>query len=262
MSKNLSPKIAKYETIVKKLEENQQVWQAIGALQNSVNDIKNCLATLQIPETEKKPRGRAPKMANVQSSEAIKKERKNTLVKKTITLAGALYAYAIDSQNNEIKILSFLNRVKMEKKNDKQAAQASTELLEVATNKLQELAYYGVEKEELTLLESAITAFKEVAGRRKAVAIEAEDATAKVKINVGKVLKEIDAILEDKVDKLLYRFQDSHPDFYKSYHRTRYAMNKATTKTAKTATESDTPPVTDGEPKPRRGRPKKAAVEA
>ncbi len=256
MSKINATKVAKYEAIVKKLEDNQQVWQAIGALQSSVNDIKNHLASLRTPESEKRPRGRAKKIVQPVTDYTIKKSLKTLVAKKVTLLAGSLYAYAIEAQNNELKGLATLDQAKIEKKNDKQVLLAGLALLDIAKTNLQNLAYYGVSQEELNTLEVILTEFKATLTKPKAIIVKPEKVN-KVKINGGKILREIDAILEEKVDRLLLRFEDSHTAFYKSYKRTRTAMSK---KSVAETTVTDTIADANDAPKKGRGRPKKVAV--
>ncbi|TAE14353.1 MAG: hypothetical protein EAZ95_09980 [Bacteroidetes bacterium] len=254
MAKISPAKINKYDVLVKKLEDNQQVWQAIGALQNSVNEIKSLLAHLQPPAGEKKPRGRAKRSDEEVQNANMKKDRRNSLNKKTVTLAGSLYAFAIETKNEDIKTIAFLNHNKMENKNDKQAILVGAEVLESAKANVDKLAYYGVTAEELVALGSAIEDFKQVAGRRKLQGNDEEDEQPKVKISATKILKDIDDILEERVDKLLLRFEDSHPDFYKSYNRTRNSL-KGKSKRVVAVVATDAAP--QDENKPRRGRPRR-----
>jgi hypothetical protein len=255
MAKVSPAKLNRYDVLVKRLEDNQQVWQAIGALKNSVNEIKSLLAQLQPPSSEKKQRGRTKRSEEEISNANLKKERRNSINRKTVTLAGSLYAYAIESQDEATKNLALLNHQKMEKKNDKQAIIIASEILESAKPIVEKLAYYGVTPEELEALHKAIEDFKQVAGNRKLGEEDEGDGQPKVRVSATKILHEIDEILEEKVDKLLLRFEDSHPDFYKSYNRTRSNMQKGGRKTKAPATQVE--PKEQDPNKPRRGRPKK-----
>ncbi len=244
MSKIPAAKIKKYETIVEKLEANQQIWQAIGAMQNAVNDIKTRLSNLVNPIKEVKKRGPAPKSADEKNSVNLKVERRNTLNKKTVRLAGSLYAYVIDLKEPTIDKKELVDSTQMGKKNDKQAVLTAQKLVEFSQENHEKLSYYGVTQEELEALMAATKEFAEVAGRKKKEADTAPKEKPKERISGTKILKEIDDILVEKVDRLLLRFEDSHPDFYKSYDRARRNMKKK-----KETAEPSTPAL---EPAPKR----------
>lgn len=237
MSKIPASKIKKYEAIVEKLEKNQQVWQAIGAMQNAVNDIKNLLELFVEAPQEKKKRGPAKKSDADKATENLKTDRRNILNKRTATLTGSLYAYMIDAKESSLDKKYLVSSVQMANKNDKQALIIANHSLEIAKNHIQKLMHYGVTQDELTTLQTTIQEFEEVAGNRKAVPATVEVQT-KEKINFTKTLKDIDDILEEKVDRLLLRFEDSHADFYKSYKRARKGLSKAEAK-KETATENE-----------------------
>lgn len=236
MSKIPVSKIKKYESIVEKLEKNQQVWQAIGAMQNAVNDIKNLLSLVNDEPQEKKKRGPAKKTEDEKASENLKKNRRNSLNKKTATLAGSLYAYVIDAKESSIEKKDLVSSSQMNNKNDKQALITANQILEIAKAHTQNLMHYGVTEGELSDLATAITDFSQVAGRRKPVLAVEE----KTKVNIPKIFKDIEDILEEKVDRLLLRFEDSHAAFYKSYKRARKSLSKADAKKENTVEAAST----------------------
>lgn len=250
MSKNPVSKVKKYDNIVEKLTANQHIWQAIGAMQNAVNDITNLLNSLREPATEKKKRGTTPKSEKGKSSENIKEDRRNSLNKKSVLLAGSIVLYAADTADSGIDKKELALAEKIGAKNDKQALLTAQMLIDTAKKNQSKLEYYGVSQDDLTALENAVQNFKEVAGRKKK-SEQSEDDKPKGRTNFTKILKDIDDILEEKVDRLLLRFEDSHTDFYKSYERARRSMNQKVAVVKKDG-ETETPD------KRKAGRPRKA----
>ena len=247
---SLSIKIKKYAGLVEHLEANQQIWQAIGALQTSVDQAKTIIELLDKP-VEKKIK-EPKKNTEKQASSTEKKEARTALIKKTISVAGSLYAYALDSADKNLKAVAIIDIAKFEKKSNAMLAKTSLSIHKNIQDNLANLAHYGVQQSEIDELEQSVKSFKAITLTK--VITKKAPKLPKVKISPSSI-SELDALFKNKIDKLLFRFEDSHNDFYKVYTRKRNAIVPKTPKKTKEIVEATT---TDAKPVTRKGRPKKA----
>lgn len=83
---------------------------------------------------------------------------------------------------------------------------------------------YGVDAAKLTALAKKIEAFAKATPKPRARINAGSAATKALKKN----LKQISALLRERVDRLMTRFKTSHPDFYAEYKAARRIVNPAT----------------------------------
>ena len=133
------------------------------------------------------------------------------------TLAGAVAAYAHAAGNNELltrvdTTLSILLGGRGQDSSDK-----CKDILAAATANLSVLADYGVQQADLDELSGRIAAFDALAPKPQAARASAKSAGQALDAAFDRA----DGLLNNGLDKLLLKFEDNHPDFFRDYQNAR-----------------------------------------
>lgn len=163
---------------------------------------------------------------------AVKKEARFAMIGSAAPIAGAMYAYAIDTANTELeeqmkplKVPSYLKSLKDEiiVPIVNQIHSTALALVTVTPPAVNPLTNYGVASADVTALGALITAYEDIIATpeaaieaRKALNIELKDAFTAT----DELLKRIDAIME--LNKLPY------PSLYLSYKAARVIFDPVT----------------------------------
>lgn len=204
--------------VVKKyLDEHTAIWNSIPAIGRYKNELDaNLLAIADKLKT------------TVESSKPVtqqKGEVKETAVQKAVILAGGLSAHASETGDLRLAELSDFSKSSLQKMIDNQfrvpidkMITAARELLQVEPAEgMPPLADQGITAEQLTDLENTLDDFSELIGDSRKLQID----SVMHKKAVSELIADMYALLQDKLDKSMKRFETSHPDFYEGYQRAR-----------------------------------------
>jgi hypothetical protein len=142
---------------------------------------------------------------------------KQTLCERTSEIAGIVYAYAVTIGNHTLKAevdcpVSSLTRLR-----EDALAPRCQSIHDIAKLNLAELADYGVTLPMLAALQEAITKYSAESPKPRTAIAERKTTTARL----AELFDETDAILKDRMDKLVVAFKAEHPDFVRTYEATR-----------------------------------------
>src|SRR6185369_7070084 len=126
-------------------------------------------------------------------------------------IAGIIYAYAVNTSNNALRLEVNLLLIKLKNKTDAELVQACRAVYARAVELKTEMAGYGVSAEMLTDLQEAIDDY-ETASPDPHTAL---DKSRKELLN--QLFEELDDILSKRMDTLMDKFRLSHPEFYEAY---------------------------------------------
>jgi hypothetical protein len=247
-------KLNKYQAILQLLNNNQDSWQSLPALQKAVEDFGNLISQSQVPV----PRGNKGKPRKAKNNDnelaQLKADRKKTLSRRATVVAGAVFVYAQDKNDDSLKSLMKHTQFNLLNFNDKKSLNTCKQIYEASQKVLGDLGNYGIGEAEMSALKAALDEYETVATKRKLKA-PAEEKPAKIGVGtVNKLFSEMDDLLQNRIDKLMVRYADSHSDFHAAYEKARTQQSR----TRKANKIKTTPtPATDGAPKGKRGRPKK-----
>jgi len=151
-----------------------------------------------------------------------KKKLKLKLVDKAIEIAGALLAFASDSDNKELKSGVNISRSELENAADSSALNHCRFIFNQAASLQATLADYGLKASDISEFQALISGFeKSIASPRIAITSR-KSATNDL---VG-LFANCDDILKNKMDKLIEKFKVSNPDFYKQYFDARIIIER------------------------------------
>ncbi|HEX8287506.1 MAG TPA: carboxypeptidase-like regulatory domain-containing protein [Pyrinomonadaceae bacterium] len=152
---------------------------------------------------------------------------KQALCEKTAEIAGIVYAYASTVGSNTLKAeVNCLFTSLMRMREDALAPRCQS-IHDITQTNLAVLADYGITATMLTDLQELIQSYALETPKSRTAISERKTTTA----NLAALFDETDAILRDRMDKLVMIFKSSHPDFVKTYETTRRTLKPPTTTT-------------------------------
>lgn len=158
---------------------------------------------------------------------ADKTNTKQALIELTAEIAGSIYAFAVVANNETLKAEADLNVTKLNKTRDEELAPRCQNIHDRAQANLFPLNGYGVTAAKLTALQTAIDTYAaDVPKPRTAVANRKTQ-----NINLVELFRQGDAILKDRMDKLVGNLRAAHPDFVTTYEAARIIIDPPTTST-------------------------------
>lgn len=209
-------KLKMYRATENYCNENTAIISKIAAFQTAFNDFKAKVAAI----TELARQDDVPLTGITIDKNVIRQK----LCELAASLASVIYAYASTVGNNQLKLeMDFAYSDLMKMRDDALPARCQN-LLETGAANLAALADYGVTGEMLADLQSAIDEYAAANPKPRTAISERKTVTA----NLVLLFDEADAILKDRMDKLVRLFKQGNPGFVKTYESIRRIVQMPT----------------------------------
>ncbi len=202
-------KLNMFEATLTTLQNHQPYWNNIQAFAEAVNDFAAIL-----PQIRSLGAQQVVVSSGITQSKAEKKER---MAKQAVTLANIAMAYAAKEKNNELKTVLDFSLSDVYKCKDNIAIDRSTAIHDQISAILPQLNSYGIAANDLISLRTAITEFQQAIGD-KGTRMSGSVASTQALL---RLFEEADSLLRDRLDKLVFRFQDVQPKFFDTYTNAR-----------------------------------------
>lgn len=152
---------------------------------------------------------------------------KRNLCQTTADIAAVVFAYATATANNSLKDavnFSYSNLLKIK---DDLLAPACQNIYLVANTNATALVPYGITAGMLSGLQAAISDYSAIVPKPR-VAKSVRSSTRKT---IDQLVKDIDTLLADQLDKLLVTLKATKPEFYHAFKAARVIIDPSTTTT-------------------------------
>ncbi len=205
MNSRQESKLSMYHTVLRHFEENETLIKTIVPFENAITELR---ATVEAISKAVQQQLRSTTGATLSKNEA-----RSTLTRLTVEMADALYAYAADTSNHILKEAADLNRSDLRRYKDEELAPQCTNILQLAQAQGNNLDPYGIAPTTITALKTAADNYTAaVTGPRHAIAQRVT-----YRKNLEALYKKADAILKDRIDKLVPRFLGTNADFVSTF---------------------------------------------
>ncbi|WP_171025610.1 hypothetical protein [Hymenobacter jeollabukensis] len=202
------------------LDQHADLYQANAAFAKARQRLQDLVADLDPTADNQQGAARAAKPG------AVKKATKLLLAQRTAEVAAALYAHADDTDDLNLQTDSDYSESQLSRATENDLLRIAKHLHQRATDLLPQLKDQGVTTAELDELAAALKSF------------QAEQAAPRVAAATGKAhtqslaadLREAFALLRNRVDKFMVRYQRSQPQFHTAYQSARQTINTAARK--------------------------------
>lgn len=202
-------KLNMFEATLTTLQNNQQSWSNIPAFAEAVAEFAAIL-----PQIRSLGAQQVVPSAGITQSKAEKKER---MAKQAFTLANIAMAYAAKEKNNELKTVLDFTFSDIHKCKDNISIDRSTAIHNRISAILPQLSSYNITGNDLASLSTAITDFQQAIGDKGTI-MSGNVASTQALL---RLFEEADTLLKDRLDKLIFRFQDLQPKFFDTYTNAR-----------------------------------------
>lgn len=234
MTNTQTSKQSMLHVVLRVLEENDGIYSSIPALKKAVEELKVLIAEIDNA-------AELQLQSNVKSATAEKTGAETTMVIITVVLANALYALAIETDNEALLPKTRMTKSMLYNTTQHEAITLAQSILTIARDNASGLVDYGIDSDFIDKFEESIASYeRQIAEPRYAIA-ERKSVTAQLVALFAKS----DTLLNDRIDKMMSLFKISDPSFYAVYFNARNIINTASRK--QKADAQETPADTSGE---------------
>ncbi len=202
--------------------DGTDVWQSLPAFVAGAEELEEHIASLEslaVTQTSQSGAG------------AEKAQTFQVLVDAAYEVAAATRACAVASSNKELARRVDFSRSDVGKGRDTQVVSRCQDILAAATENVGSLADYGVTQAKLTALKKKIEGFQAVQAKPRQGRATSSSATKEL----AKLFREVDELLNERLDALAVQFKDSQPAFFNAYTTARSVVSAPGGRASKTA---------------------------
>lgn len=221
-------KLSMYRAVSQHCSLNAAIVNTNLAFKSSNTTLDAKIATLLTSETsvQKQTKGVAQDKGTLRA----------TLVLTAFETAAQVSAFATKTKNDTLKQIVNFSMTDLERIKDDLLIPTCNNIKKAANDNLANLADYGVTVASLTAFQTDMDNYSaSVAKPRLAKTQKTTDGK-----NVKAIMKEIDNILKEEMDKTVVNFRKTYPDFVTKYKEVRKIVDPSTGKKAD-KTKTDTP---------------------
>ena len=153
-------------------------------------------------------------------------------------VGAAVHAYAVTTEDFALEGRVDFSRSSIRLGRESSVVARCRDIHAAATAQVADLADYGITAAKLTALKKKIDAFETSLSKPRQQVATSSAAT----VELAEKFSEADTVLNKCLDKLVYQFKDSAPDFFNEYQSARSIVNiRGGRKTNDTPTPTPTP---------------------
>jgi len=206
-------KYSMYLAVKKVLVDNTGVWSVLQAFVTAVGTYMMKLDRIgDLVEVQETP------------TTGVRKDKLlalDLMVDRTVALAGAVFAYATEVNNQTLRDVMAVTESDLRQVRDTLAVERARSVYDHAAPLAGSLSDYGVTAVEIADVDMAITAFADSIPQPRVAITTRKGATTELAI----VMKQVDGVLKDTLDKLMPKFKTTAPEFYASYFNARIIVD-------------------------------------
>jgi len=212
MNTKQTNKLRAYQTVQAVLETHETVWQTLPAFANAVTEFADLLPEIQT-------------LARTQlSREGLSQEKNYALAAlgdAAFEVGAAIHAYAVTTQDYALEGRVDFSRSTIVMGRTASVLARTRDIHAVATEQLANLADYGITTAKLTAFKKKIDAYEASLSKPRHQIATSSAAT----LNLQTQFNAADAILNKRLDKLVFQFKAAAPEFVKAYQTARVIVD-------------------------------------
>jgi len=216
MIKRFENKMVMLKALLKLLRLNQSLWQDFLPFANAVNELKSLVA--QIDAT------RLLTDANNSGIVTEKTDLQNLLINKAFEIASMLHALASSSKNQVLLKKVDFPISELQRQRDGELGSTCKGIETLARENMPALVGYPVSEPELDGFSTQIEQYVVGLPNHRISVSERKSANEKLK----DLFKIADDVLINQIDRMMFRFSTTAPDFYASYQNARKVVEYGT----------------------------------
>ena len=213
MRKTQENRFTMIKTVRTFLEQNQETVNNISELANSQVQLNTIYSDLKIKDNEKKN--------SLKGKAATKLALSERLIKSSLSVSAALFAFAKKNKNVELMEKTDINVTSLERMRDTMLVEAMEGLKSLASAYISELASYGITQEKLNDFSAKIEEYDDSIGDKETGMVKRKGAVKSLKL----LFSEADEVFL-VMDKLVNGMEeDDKQVFVRGYNDSRKIQN-------------------------------------
>jgi len=207
---------------VKAVLDGTEVWQSLPAFVTGAEELDEHIVSIQsLAQTQTSQSG----------ASAEKAQSFQVLVDAAYEVAAATRACAVASSNRELARRVDYSRSDVGKGRDTEVVARCQDILSAATENVESLGDYGVTQTKLNTFKKKIEGFQAVQAKPRQGRAQSSSATKQL----AELFREVDELLNDRLDGLVVQFKGSQPAFFNAYTTARSIVNNPGGRASKVA---------------------------
>jgi len=209
MRKRLENKFKMILTVLQILSDREELWKTNVPIKTAITELN-------------KGKGKAEKL--IQKQEMLKKpsgdaklNQKKLVTDLLLPIIGAIYAWAADTNNEELKQKFSLSKKNLLKGREMVVVERLLGILDMITPYTESLIPYGITEEMISECYSAIMLFKAMLPKSREKQKVLKTVTEQLKNEIDDCV----VTLEERIDKMMLNYKMPQPDFYTEYTNAR-----------------------------------------
>lgn len=200
------------------LGENSAIWSGTAAMVTLKTEFDANITSIEA--------ALAVQVKDITGHTKAKAVALDTMINKTLQVAGAAMAYAEATKNPGLAEEMNLSASELRNYRDAVVAQRCQGVHVSATTNLAALAGYGVAAADLTELQANIDAYLALVASPRTKIVTRSTKTAEL----GALIRDTSKLLDRRMDMVMRGFMVSQPDFYSQYTKARMIIDPASQK--------------------------------
>jgi hypothetical protein len=231
MNDSQESKLDMYQRVGDVCHNNIEIFSHVGSMVESVNNLDNLVFAIR--QTAQQQASVIPKGFSAEKQKAIE-----NVVTPSIKVANVLYVYAFNKGDQVLLSKVSINKSSFYRIRGNDVYTLAKNISSEAKNCISELAYYGINEQDVNLLDEAISVYEGFINRPQIV----KEERVKYTKNLKELFVDADSLLYDQLDKLIVLFKTSAPDFYFAYQTARNVIETGRRNRKNTDTTETTEP--------------------
>lgn len=215
MKKTMSAKLNSYLALQNLLVASKTLVAAVPALQEAIDELVDFILEINLnAKVQAAPSGAAD----------AKRDALNTLGDAAYEVAGGVLAFADKSGDLTLAARVRFSRSAVSAGSGNAVVARVQDVIDATTENLDSLGDHGVTADKLKALKQALKAYDAV----RALPRNAIGAAAAATKALERLFPQVDKLLENQIDRLVWQFRASTPEFYDKYQTARSIVGVAT----------------------------------
>jgi hypothetical protein len=223
-------KLSMFRATITVLDNNASQYAGVAALVTQVGNVHSSVDLIgQLVQIQGSP------TTGVTVDKAALQQQ---MVDMTMRVAGALKAFASDTNNATLLHQADINKSTFTRARDDQRDDIAQQIHDLANTNIAALAPFGITAATLSALKTRIDAYIAAIGSPRVARVKIKTATEMLDAEISRV----EMILNDRIDGLMEQFKDNGTPFYSDYQNARRIVDTGGPSAPPSPSTPPTPP--------------------
>lgn len=200
--------------VVQVLDQNTAIWNGVPAIQQAHTEFKANITATELAVSKQ--------IADITGHAKDKAAAEDSMIAKTLSVAGAVMAFATVNGDNGLAEAMNLSPSELRRYRDSVVAQRCMGVHDAATQNATTLVDYGVSAADIADLKTRIDKYVSLIAQPRNRITARKGATAEI----GALIRDTMKLLNNRMDRLMQQFAFSHKEFHKHYFDARIIIDQ------------------------------------